>query len=135
MRQTLTNQQMLAAARKRLAEHVSTRPASRREANARRQAHLDAANKLDARAVSVVTRPRTASEIGHGPDASDEQHVDGIAHSRSITQKLHHQANAAKERLCAVAWECDDEDMTEVWEGTRTELQERVDYYNRLAIA
>lgn len=132
MRKQLTNQWMLRAAQQRLAEHMATRPATRAEADTIRQTHLDAAVELEADAKSVIYQPRTAAEIGRGKHAVGDQHQEGIRHSQSLTESLHLRAMAAKERLHAAAWECDSDDMTAIWEATRSELQARVDHYQRL---
>lgn len=130
---TLTNQQMLAAAKRTLAEHLATRPATETEADAMRQRHLDAAERLEREAASMVYQPRTAAEIGRGPHAVAEQHREGIKAAQALQESLRLRAAAARERLHAAAWDCDSCAMAATWEATRAELQGRVDYYEGLA--
>lgn len=135
MRKQLTDQVMLTAAKKRLAEHLETRPATKAEADEIRQSYLNSAERLEQAAVDVVYRPKTAAEIGRGKHAVAAQHAEGIMHSQSLTEAGRLRQQAGTERLRAAAWECEGDDMTDVWEQTRQELQGRVDYYQRLVDA
>ncbi len=133
MRNQLTNQRMLTAAKERLAEHLATRPSTALEASKIRQEYLDAASELETDAKSVVCHPRTATEIGRGEHVIDAQHWEAVYHAQSLQESLHLRALAAKERLHAAAWDCDGDDMTAVWNAARDEFQTRVDHYQKLA--
>ena len=129
MRTQLTDGVMLAAAKKRLGEHLETRPATKDEADAIRDAHLSEADRLEQAARDAVHKPRTAAEIGHGPHAVEVKRQESIRHSASLKEMLRLQQRARDERAKAAAW---NDDTLTVWQATHDELQARVDHYQRL---
>lgn len=124
----LSDRAMLAAARRALARHLATRPASAIEAADCRQQLLDRAAEHD-RLSRLRHRPLTASEIGHGPDAVQIQHAEGRAVTASVMSGLWHAAQASRLRLESDCWAVD---QAAAWDRTRAELQARVDHYAAL---
>jgi hypothetical protein len=122
---TLTNNDMLTAARRRLSQHLATRPATEAERAAIQAQHLADAAQCDA-ASQRVYQPRTAAEVGRGAGAIAERHQDGIAVAQSLQAALYARRNADLCRMRAAAWATP---AIELWEATRVELQARVDYY------
>lgn len=125
MQTKLTSKAMLAAAQKQLAAHLATRPATDTERDTIRQDLLSAAAECDRR-VGLRYRPQTASEIGHGPDAVELQHVEGRLVAQSVLEGMRQQNLAMRYRMQADAWVGP---STAAWDRTRSELQARVDYY------
>lgn len=121
----ITNARMLAAAQARLAAHLQTRPATDSERDTIRANYLAEAAKCEARSHDRYT-PRTASEIGHGPDAVELQHVEGRLVAASVLEGLRQSNLAMRLRMQADAWTGP---MSAAWDRTRQELQARVDYY------
>jgi hypothetical protein len=128
MRKQLTNAAMLKAAQQRLAEHMATRQATDSERDAIRDRLLAEAAECERRSHERYT-PRTASEIGHGPHAVEEQHGEGQLVAASVLEGLRQANLAMRLRMQAAAW---GGDMGTAWEATRIELQARVDHYQGL---
>lgn len=131
MMKKLTDRDMLVAAKKALAAHLSTRPRTDAEREAARQAALNEAAACDVRSEKRY-RPRVASEIGRGPWVPEEQHREGIMISDSVKESLRQKNYAMRARMVARSLETP---AQIAWEQTRNELQGRVDYYSRLVDA
>lgn len=138
----LTDHQMLRAAQRRLDEHLSTRPATAAEAAEIRRgllaeaaAYREAAGSYreirysphDLRRRVEVGRTVTGEMITRPlwPTIYSE-----IRETRQERNRLEHFAKQAE--MHAHAWICEGEDLSDVWESTRDELQGRVDYYRGL---
>lgn len=117
---TITNAQMLAAARARLAEHLETRPATATEAQANVDTHRSAAQNLREKAEAM--RART---IPCGWDRPENAAQIGADRTRAAEEM---ESRALKEEMAADSWEAA-AGGAPIWEQTRSELQERVDYY------
>lgn len=142
MRRTLTDAVMLRAAKRRLAEHLATRPATKAEADAIRD-HFEAEAASLRAAAGQLADPKI--EVGalrrrEWTDATMRESrpvwpavYREIRACREDRGRLEHAARLAESQ--AAAWECDGPDMSAAWEATRAELQARVDYYARLVAA
>jgi len=120
MRVKLTDEAMLKAAQRRLAEHLNTRPATRAEAAV---IHEQFYREADA-CLQMADEWRALSlQSINGPWG---------AYTDAIKEAARCKADASKLMLAAKAWECPGEDMRLAWEAARDELQDRVDYYSRL---
>lgn len=106
----LSDRAMLAAARRALARHLATRPASAIEAADCRQQLLDRAAEQDR--LSRERLPPLSSGASAG-----------------VMSGLWHAAQASRLRLDAECWAVD---QAAAWERTRAELQARVDHYAAL---
>lgn len=103
MHATITNAQMLAAARRRLAQHLATRPATPVESA---EIHAD----LDATAMALDAMSRDMS--------------------RDIRDRMMIANDAGKVQMYADAW---DGDAAEAWERTKSDLEARVAHYASLS--
>lgn len=104
IRKPLTDSVMLAAARRRLAEHLETRPATAEEAAAIREQYINKAQDLSMAAADA----RCTGDIKHALELA------------RLADRWHLQAKA---------WEGD---MAAAWEATRVELADRVAFYASL---
>lgn len=107
---TLSNATMLRAARKALADHLNTRPASPKEA------------QITATACRVAEQQLREVAAWHA-----EQRTGPHAQAASATL-----ADAGRVAARAEGWERVAADPTGTWEATRAELAGRVAHYERL---
>lgn len=138
MRRPLTDEVMLRAAKKRLAEHLETRPATKQEAGEIRDDFLAMARNF--RDDAEVHRQRARGVL---PDFEVRQ-TEGViwiwvrpfGYSTANLKEAGFLENEARKcEMQAAAWECPDADMTQVWEQARQEFEQRVAYYQQLVDA
>jgi hypothetical protein len=128
----ITDRDCLRDARRALAEHLATRPATPSEARDIAERHRARESTLLAQAAELrALRCPTAAEIGHGPGAPREQHIAAVAVALAGNDAAHLEALAVRPRMAADAWEriADRPDLA--YATTTAELQARVDYYRK----
>lgn len=125
MKKPISNLQMLLAARRRLAEHMQTVPATAAQAAELAEFYERKAEECRAQAAGYVG---TATEFY-------ETDLPGVAGARAnyrLKLSMELERSAAHYDLHADAWRTST-DAT--WDATRDELQGRVDYYEALVRA
>lgn len=138
---TLTDSHMLDAAKRRLAAHIATRPATIAEAAKIAAAYRTAAASLREQAASLFAiRPRTAAErvdlVGRGADCIALQHSDGRMVNAAVKESMELERQANGQDMHAEAWErISREAEGATWTATREELEGAVAYYERLIAA
>ena len=130
MRRRITDAQMLTAARRQLADHLATRPATRSEATQIADRHRARAAQLRSYADQIDGASEPSVGWRPGPDTIRARHAesrDGVRLMREGSG-MRNQAKTCESR--ARAWElvASGPDGA-AWEETRVEYQGRVDYY------
>lgn len=130
MARTLTNEDMLRAARRALKAHMATRPMTADESEAARRHHIDVADQLDAAAATELARATgshlRSSEMGLDPWVL--RPCTAVRHD--YVMDMH--AMAADRRMRA---ESVPSNPQAAWEATRDTLEARIVHYSRLVVS
>ena len=131
---SLTDQDMLRAARRALAAHRATRPATASEAAAfaaDERAKATRATRESANAREAA-RPISASAHGHGPGVPAMRAADAIGSAHLTRAAMGADERAAGHTLRAEAWE--QMSPAKAWAETEAALVARVSYYEGLVV-
>lgn len=133
----ITDRQMFAAAVRRLNEHLSTRPATRIEAAQIATREREQAAALRTQAAALPRTPSISSMIERGERG---QHVIEMGHElgRAENARVKERSSLENDARChdlrAESWDTVAATAEgAVWEATRKEFEDRVEFYRALA--
>lgn len=133
-RSPITDRQMLAAAERRLAEHLRLRPSTPADRDAIVAAEKASADRLIAAAAALrgcdsLTAADRVAAVGRGPQCIDLQHEEGRQSTFRLREAMGLESAAAKHLARAEAWQ---QATDATYGAVESELRARADYYRGL---